>query len=460
MTKSTTIRVCPRCHAGELTKETDTCPICGFKPRARERGADPAVETIERSVRKELRSEFHLERLLGRGGMSIVYVARERELNRQVALKVLPLQLVMGRDAVERFSREAKIAASLDHPHIVPVHRIGTASTFLWYTMKLVRGRSLEQVLENGPLSVDHTVQILEPVASALYHAHKRGIVHRDIKPGNVLIDQHGWVAVCDFGIAKAFGAVPLTHTGSAVGTPGYMSPEQCQGRPLDGRSDQYSLAILAFESLSGRLPFTANSIGEIVQKHCTMPPPRITEVNPDVPDHVADALITAMNKRPEDRFEDVVAFVEALGGHPLRETSQFQPVELPMATEPAGGLGSWLRHLRSVQGAVGIALFLVGLGVGWLLATRGDSRASAEGSSPPAAGSIAPAYLVVNATPWGEVFLDGERLGPTPLPARQIPAGQHTVRIEREGYASHEQVIEVLPGDTVDLTGLTLVPR
>jgi predicted Ser/Thr protein kinase len=440
-----------------MVNGSDVCPLCGYAVVNGELPVDPALEAIELGVRKELREDFTIERLLGRGGMSVVYVARERELNRQIALKVLPLQLIMGRDAVERFTREAKIAASLDHPHIVPVHRIGTATTFLWYSMKLIRGRSLGDVLAEGEaLDAEETVRILEPVASALYHAHQRGVVHRDVKPANVLIDQNGWVAVCDFGVAKAFGAVPLTHDGSAIGTPGYMSPEQCNGRPLDGRSDQYALAIVAYECLTGQLPFTANSLGEIVQKHCTEPPPRITDVSPDLPDKVADAVHRAMSKDPDDRFADVVEFVEGMGGQPPRAVSRFSPVAVRAPRLPHLPEVPWLRRTSPVIWGVAIALAL-GLGGGWWIANRGE--AAREASATIATPEAGPGYLSINASPWGTVFVDGRELGNTPLINVDIGAGQHWLRVERDNYIPHEQTIEVLRGDTLPLTRIVLTP-
>jgi serine/threonine-protein kinase len=248
--------------------------------------------------------------------MSLVYLAHEVELNRYVALKVLPLQLALATDAAERFKREARIAASLDHPHIVPIHQIGSRETFLWFTMKFVRGRSLvEHIGKGGPLELVHCLGIVEQIAGALHYAHERGVVHRDVKPANVMIDEDGWALVCDFGVAKAFGAVPLTQTGGTMGTPSHMSPEQLYGQPLTGRSDQYSLAIMTYECLAGVPPFTGNSLGEVLRQHCLEPPPRLTDVRPDIPTHVADALVRAMSKKPEERFDDVLDFVVALGG-------------------------------------------------------------------------------------------------------------------------------------------------
>jgi serine/threonine-protein kinase len=271
---------------------------------------------VEKGIRRAFRPEFRIEGLLGRGGMSLVYLAHEVELNRFVALKVLPLQLSLGTDAGERFKREARIAASLDHPHIVPIHQIGSRSTFLWFTMKFVRGRSLvEHLGDRGPMDLVQCLGIVEQIASALQYAHERGVVHRDVKPANVMIDENGWALVCDFGVAKAFGAVPLTQTGGTMGTPSHMSPEQLYGQPLTGKSDQYSLAIMTYECLAGEPPFAGDSLGEVLRQHCLEPPPRLTEVRPDIPAHVSDTLVRAMSKKPEERFDEVLDFVVALGG-------------------------------------------------------------------------------------------------------------------------------------------------
>ncbi len=281
----------------------------------KERSTDVSAE-VEKGIRRAFRPEFRIEGLLGRGGMSLVYLAHEVELNRYVALKVLPLQLALATDAAERFKREARIAASLDHPHIVPIHQIGSRSTFLWFTMKFVKGRSLvEHIGDRGPMELLQCLGIVEQIASALHYAHERGVVHRDVKPANVMIDENGWALVCDFGVAKAFGAVPLTQTGGTMGTPSHMSPEQLYGQPLTGRSDQYSLAIMTYECLAGQPPFTGSSLGEVLRQHCLEPPPRLTDVRPGIPVHVSDALVRAMSKKPEERFNDVLDFVVALGG-------------------------------------------------------------------------------------------------------------------------------------------------
>ncbi len=334
--------VCPTCRTGEIMPHSMECNHC-HQPAPRPEPPElPAAEEVERNVRRHLGASYQINSLLGRGGMSLVYLAREKELNRLVALKVLPLQLVLGTAAADRFSREAKIAASLDQHHIVPIYRVGTTSSFLWYTMKYVKGRSLADVLDDhGTLGLGATLDIIGQVASALHYAHRRGIVHRDIKPENVLIDEDGWVWVCDFGVAKAFGAIPLTNTGATLGTPSYMSPEQCYGQSVDGRSDQYSLAALIYRCLAGQTPFVANSLGLMIRKQCLESPKELIEVRSDLPPRVSSAVRRALNKKPDDRYPDIVQFIEAVGGRvsvritnpSLQELTQ--PTPLPTESPP-----------------------------------------------------------------------------------------------------------------------------
>jgi len=309
---------CPRCGVHDIPDAAPGCPRCGLTLE----GAQPAApelvsDELDRGLRRDLARHYQLAELLGRGGMSLVYLAHEVELSRDVALKVLPLQFIHTPDTVRRFEREAKIAASLDHPHIVPVYRVGATGTFLWYSMKLVKGRSLAEIIhEQGALPLEQVVAIVEQVGSALQYAHRHGVVHRDIKPANVMVEETGWVLVCDFGVARAFGNVALTQTGSSVGTPHYMAPEQFESRTVDGRSDQYSLAIMTYEALTGKVPFTGDSLGELVRKHLLETPPLVTAARPEVPAPSADALQRAMSKQADGRFPDIGSFVQALGGH------------------------------------------------------------------------------------------------------------------------------------------------
>src|SRR5437899_3086886 len=300
---------CPRCGVHDIPDTAAGCPRCGLTLQGSQPAAPEVVsDELERALRRDLGRHYQVGQLLGRGGMSLVYLAHEAELSRDVALKVLPLQFIHTPDTVRRFEREAKIAASLDHPHIVPVYRVGATGTFLWYSMKLVKGRSLSEIIQQqGALP-------LEQVGSALQYAHRHGVVHRDIKPANVMVEESGWVLVCDFGVARAFGSVALTQTGNSIGTPYYMSPEQFESRTVDGRSDQYSLAIMTYEALTGRVPFMGDSLGELVRQHLLETPPRVTAARPEVPAPIADALQRAMSKQPDGRFADIGAFVQAHG--------------------------------------------------------------------------------------------------------------------------------------------------
>jgi len=464
MPKKESSIVCPKCGLPDLAEDTATCPACGYSLAESAGNQEGIPPLMEANVRRELEREFRIEGVLGRGGMSIVYLGRERELNRLVAVKVLPLQLTMGPDAVDRFKREAKIAASLDHPHIVPIYRIGTTPTFMWYSMKWVKGRSLRDVLgETGPMSLDDVIKIIEPVAGALDHAHRRGIVHRDVKPENVLIDESGWVTVCDFGIAKAFGTVPLTQTGGTLGTPAYMSTEQCYGQALDGRSDQYSLAILTYECLAGGPPFGGDSLGEIVRKHCLELPPSLSEQRPDLPVTVVDALGKALSKNPGDRFESVVEFAGALGGVPVRPTPTFVTtggVQDTLATAPTEPVhGTKRRHWRRWV-AVSATVIVIGvlLAITWYTRPQNGEPSSAVSAyvapEPPPA---EPGLLFVNSTPWGYVYVDDSLLGETPQAGIALTPGRHALRIVQEGFEPFEDSIEIVTGEEMRLTDITL---
>jgi len=472
--------ICPHCRVGEVLEGMAVCPLCGRavdKPSGAVAAVPPAIDA---DVRRELERVFSVDRPIGRGGMSVVYLARELELNRLVAVKILPLHLSMGEDAIERFKREAKVAASLDHPHIVPVHRIGATPRFMWYSMKWVRGRSLQEILrDRGRLDLDETIRILEAVGAALDHAHHRGVVHRDIKPGNVLIDESGWVTVCDFGLAKAFGSLQLTQTGTGVGTPGYMSPEQCFGRQLDGRSDQYALAILAFECLTGSLPFTADSFGEIVRKQCFEPPPRIDTLRDDLAVSVADALHRALSKEPGDRFPDVAALVEALGGQASRTSASVSDPSLAiLATPPSEPPSAHRAHRRRHSLATaGLALALVGVAtVGLYRFGRGRvpgpsgtdttfiagptaTRDSALPAPPATAVGNDFATLVVDSRPPSLVVIDGRRGHFTPVMNLRVAPGKHQIRLEAEGYRPFERTVDLVAGQADTLTHIQLVP-
>jgi len=263
-----------------------------------------------------LAERYVLERELGRGGMATVYLARDLKHGRQVAVKLLrsDLAAALGPD---RFLREITFASRLTHPHILPLHDSGDAGGLLYYVMPFVEGESLREHLQRASVTVEEAVRIAGEVAEALDYAHAQGIVHRDIKPGNILlVDGHAVVA--DFGIAKAISSAggEETSTGLAIGTAAYMSPEQIVAKgSIDGRADLYSLGCVVYEMLAGHPPFIGGTAQAVAARHLYDTPPGLRTLAPSVPEAVAQAVATALEKLPEQRFATASEFVEALGG-------------------------------------------------------------------------------------------------------------------------------------------------
>jgi serine/threonine-protein kinase len=307
-------------------------------------------------LRTALADRYTIERELGRGGMATVYLARDLKHDRPVALKVLSPELaaVLG---PERFLREVKITARLNHPHILPLLDSGEADSFLFYVMPYVAGESLrDRLTREKQLPVDDALQIAREVADALSYAHSHDVVHRDIKPENILLES-GHAVVADFGIARAISAAGgdrLTETGLAVGTVAYMSPEQAAGsQDLDGRSDLYSLGCVLFEMLAGQTPFTAPTVEGVVRQHLTAEAPGITALRLAVPGWVAAAVARALAKTPADRFSPVALFAEALTRHESAATPAAVPA--PVGAAPVAPGARWLRP--ALVGAAGVVV-------------------------------------------------------------------------------------------------------
>jgi TolB-like protein/Tfp pilus assembly protein PilF len=276
------------------------------------------VELVDR-LREALADRYVVEREVGRGGMATVYLAQDRRHHRPVAVKVLHPQLAISLGP-DRFLREIQIAARLQHPHIVPLYDSGQAGDLLYYVMPYVEGESLRQRLEHEkPLPVEEAVHIARAVAGALDYAHRQQVVHRDIKPENVMLHE-GEPLVTDFGIAKAVTAAAgenLTQTGTAVGTPAYMSPEQAAGEAeLDGRSDIYSLGAMLYEMLAGSAPFPGPTVQAIMAKLFTDPAPPLRGQRPEVPEWLDEAVNKTLAKRPAERYDTAAQLAQALTYH------------------------------------------------------------------------------------------------------------------------------------------------
>jgi predicted Ser/Thr protein kinase len=251
---------------------------------------------------------------LGEGGMAAVFKAYQPAMERYVAVKVLPRQLAVSKEFVGRFQQEAKLLARLQHPHILPVFDYGETDGYTYIVMPFIQGGTLSDLIEKRRFSLSEAREIISQSGSALGYAHLRGMIHRDVKPSNVLIDESGNCLLTDFGLARMIESTSnLTTSGAIVGTPAYMSPEQGTGRKIDHRSDIYSLGIIFFELLSGRVPYTAETPVAIVFKHIQEPLPSIKKYNPDISTEVEMILFKVLAKNPEDRYQTVDDFLHAL---------------------------------------------------------------------------------------------------------------------------------------------------
>jgi eukaryotic-like serine/threonine-protein kinase len=274
----------------------------------------PSTEFLE--LQAALAGEYSLQRELGRGGMGVVYLARDVQLDRDVAIKVLPAHLASIPSARARFLREARMAAGLSHPNVVPIHRVSEAGGFVFFVMSYVEGETLgERLRTRGPLPPADALRILREVAWALAYAHGRGIVHRDVKPDNILLENGtGRALVTDFGIAQGQAdAVAVTDPGKVMGTAHFMSPEQAANETIDGRSDIYALGVVGYLAVSGRLPFEASNVPALLLRQATEKPASVTRVAPGLPPSLAAAIDRCLAHDPAERFPNGEMLAEAL---------------------------------------------------------------------------------------------------------------------------------------------------
>jgi serine/threonine-protein kinase len=372
-----------------------------------------------------LAGRYSLERELGRGGMGIVYLAREVRLDRPVAIKLLPPELAAHAALRERFQREARTAARLAHPHIVPIHSVDEIGRFVFYVMAYVRGETLaHRIAARGALPPAEAVRVLREVAWALAHAHAQGVVHRDVKPENILLEEgSGRALVTDFGIARQVQSSGPTGVGEALGTPDFMSPEQASGERVDQRSDVYSLGVVGYYALAGRLPFTGPTVAARLSQHITQTPPPLPTVAPGVPRTLAGVVGRCLAKDPAARYGDGSVLAEALS------------LALDRRRELPSALRMYLAEADSISVHRLFPSFLLGGLAIWLVESLTLSPILAPG----------PAWVDILLGAVAVGVMGVSVLGPTGIALHRLR------RVARAGH-DHEELVRALATDAARL--------
>ena len=486
---------CYRCHT-PVPENSRYCSSCGADVSGG--GGPPTtsnVELLQERLQRLIEGRYRIERLLGKGGMGAVFLAHDLTLERDVAIKLLPPDVAQDDQIVRRFQQEAKTAAKLDHPNIIPIYRVESEGGLNYFVMKYVSGTSLEDLLERKEqLSVPEIQRILWEAACALGHAHQRGVVHRDVKPANIMFDQDGRAMLTDFGISKALqAATGFTATGMIIGTPHYMAPEQAKGQAVDGRADEYSLGVVGYRMITGELPFAGDSVHTILYKHIFEEAPRAASRRADVPEFLSATISRAMSKEPDHRYATMEEFASAVWPEqPVAPPHQGRPVvrqrhrvmtdaptEITGApTTPLPATRAKTPPKRSRAGLViGVVIVAAGVG-GYLALQRGAEqppraavdtvrvqdtvRVPAPASAPlstavqpksprrAALNVVSQGSLTIDASPFGEVYIDGTDVGQTPVVEYTVTSGRHTIRIEHPGYKTVSETVQVERTSTV----------
>jgi hypothetical protein len=458
--------VCRRCEA-DVPEDALYCHLCGGDVTSGE--STDAHERLRERLAASVDGRYRVLGLLGAGGMGVVFLAEDLERHRSVAIKVLLPELAGDSNVVERFGREARTAAALDHPGIVRIYEHASDRGLHYFVMQYVEGRTLEDVLQHERrVSIDFATRVLCEAADALASAHRNGVVHRDVKPANIIIDGKGRVLLADFGISKvartaasdATTMLKLTDTGGIVGTPHYMAPEHALGQAVDGRTDQYALAVVGFQMLAGRLPFDDETAPAIIHLHINAAAPPLASFRDDVPPHLGAAIARAMSKSPSHRFPTIEEFVDEVAGpsakRPARRAARWAAALL-LTTGLAGGAW-WIWKDRGAPERPPVAATPAGTPAKPAAAavTRAKTPAAIRGGTKtpgaaPAATKQPAITLSVTSTPAATVYIDGRRIGMTPVAKQAVTGvGNHYVRLERTGYRTMRDTIRVTKTQTV----------
>jgi eukaryotic-like serine/threonine-protein kinase len=496
---------CFRCHT-PVPQNSRFCSSCGADVSGGGTASSTDnVDVLRERLQRVIEGKYRIEKLLGKGGMGAVFLAHDLTLEREVAIKVLPPDVAQDEQVVRRFQQEAKTAARLDHPNIIPIYRVESEGGLNYFVMKYISGTSLEDLLEKKePLPVPEIQRILWEAACAIGHAHQRGVVHRDVKPANIMFDHDGRVMLTDFGISKALqAATGFTATGMIIGTPHYMAPEQGKGAPVDGRADQYSLGVVGYRMITAELPFSGDSVHTIIYKHIYEAPPLASAKRPGIPGSLTVAISRALSKEPDQRFATMEEFATAVWPEqpvapPAKGRSTARPRPRAAADAPTEITGAPTTPLPRGKAAptrrsplallVGTVVVAAGVG-GYLVLGRGsEERGAVPPETTPAPAptvdtvriqdtvrvpvqppppppppprarpkprEAAPAleaqgFLTIAADPFGEVYIDGVDVGQTPVVEYAVKPGRHTLRIEHAGFNTVSETVQVDASNTV----------
>jgi serine/threonine-protein kinase len=384
---------------------------------------------------------------LGQGSMGIVYKAHDPNLDLILAVKVLRPECLQGETLVKRFLAEARVLGRLDHPNIVRVYNVDEDQGTVYIAMEFLEGEGLNDLAKRKRLSPEEIADLGAKIAEGLGYAHSKGIVHRDVKPGNILVRSDGKPKITDFGIARIEDTAEhlRTQAGEVLGTPAYMSPEQVLSEPVDGRSDIFSLGIILYELCAGERPFRGDSLGAVFQAITQATPVPLLERHPEIPAALAEVVERCLRRNPANRFQSGEDLAAALRACFRKESpAEVAPVDLPQTRKK--GVPAWVF-------AVALAV-LAAAGGGIYQFTRGREAAppTAAPSSPAVPQGLAASSLRLSTSPAGaRVFLDGVSKGETPLLLSASP-GKHEVRIALAGYEEWEAQVNLVQGSEVPL--------
>ena len=508
--------ICPRCSVAEISTETNECVLCGFSPSDGVVVHEPIADEVQETVQKELAGKFHLRVLLERRQSSIRYLAQDLEADCLVTLQLLPHQGPLNAEIIQQFELAASAARMLRHPHVIPLRNSGLSRSLLWYTMDAIKGRSLAATLrESGPWDVNACLELLEQLASGLEYIHRQGLIHGAVTPATIHIDSEGWARLSDVAVLNSIARAGREDSGwRALLSARYVAPEQLSRRSPGPQADQFALACVARDCLLGGI-LGSGDIGGDEDSDPTEGGRSAQKQFESLPPEITTAIDRAVSPDPQARFATVLDFVAVLDGGGPGASSPLLLASRPseasskvfMLPEPQPRVFPTkvvLLLIALVAGGVALMLLLrAPVPQDWVTAQRSPiigtrpvpagqvgadtvlsdvARPESLPVVPPAAAAVAqavgaqqptpavrtrsrpavrarPGMLFVSSRPWGVLYIDDRRIGNTPKVNLSIAPGTHVLRIERDGFAAFERVIEIRSGAELRITGIELEP-